>query len=149
MHVRLWLENQAPSVFFMLQGNNHKLLSADEEKRLAVQIQSILPYEEKFDELHSANMAAAGIAEEGSDRPNAAHPDAEAGKYDPTFREWATACGRADDIPAFERQIWEGRQVHHNLGRLFSLLDLLCCLLEVSMHFSKGSKRLLSQDIHC
>lgn len=104
----------------MPQGANHKLLSADEEKQLAVQIQSILPYEQKFDELHQANVAAAGIAEEGSDRHNAAHPDVEAGKYDPTFREWAIACGCGDDISAFERQIYEGRQVYDNSGRLFS-----------------------------
>ncbi|KAK9826005.1 hypothetical protein WJX74_004764 [Apatococcus lobatus] len=96
---------------FGYMGSNHKLLSGDEEKRLAFQIQAILPYEEKFDELHHNNMVAAGIAEDGqSDRPTTAHPDAETGKYDPSFRDWATACGRADDIPAFERQIWEGRQ---------------------------------------
>ena len=96
----------------MVQGSNHKLLSGDEEKRLAFLIQAILPYEEKFDELHHNNMVAAGIAEEGQgDRPNAAHPDAETGMCDPSFREWAIACGRGGDIAAFEHQIWEGRQV--------------------------------------
>lgn len=98
----------------LLQGSNHKLLSADEEKHLAYKIQAILPYEEKFEELHRQNVAAAGIdleTQAESGRPNASHPDVEAGKFNPSFREWAVACDRADDMQAFEHEIWSGRQV--------------------------------------
>ncbi|KAK9868846.1 hypothetical protein WJX84_006711 [Apatococcus fuscideae] len=98
---------------FGYMGSNHKLLSADEEKHLAYKIQAILPYEEKFEELHRQNVAAAGIdleTQAESGRPNASHPDVEAGKFNPSFREWAVACDRADDMQAFEHEIWSGRQ---------------------------------------
>ena len=70
------------------------------------------PVEAKYADLR-AKLEAAGIADEftGDSRIVSMHPDAEAGMHEPTLREWADACGRGDDLLAFEQEVRNGRQV--------------------------------------